>query len=1012
MPYLSEIENDYVLGDLKVFREFDISHFISNARTALSGKAEIVKLDDKFNYYTSTLERAINSFQNIIVDSERIKNFLGNYSDIDTSNIMMNDVNSLDVITIRPQYIGQYTNMVGDVINAVLKGNDTIDTSGYLSGEYPLKVRRQVVKTTLPFAAPTKELIKISKHTLVPVNDSYVKTKVIPFVNNYKNLQHDTITEATATLNAIKEAEITMKGMIKVLNKRKLDGSIPSDKLNKVNQISYNAIRGILDIVSYTTYMTIRKLNIVSSNILACNKLYNSMSNLVTSKEPDDVTEAFTDIIIPTDTNSLAEDFIAGNTGAFEDLANRIYSFHSDIPGLDTSEMMPTLTDKNLADMELGQYNFNAAPYKEAYKIFDSINGGLDTIAAASDDYLMVFDDIIKEAGFLMRLEDRYKTYIDALDDVSEYRSGSSLSGITNSGNKMVFLRLLAEIKNYPELVSSIANICLETKTKLDMLLKRFASNINGEFKDAEAVNELKVFLSDLVDQYQKITILISGKLMHRLRLMGNILAELESSDESDMNQASPIAIDTDSTVDFSEGFRDAMYDEVENNTKAIMEHLELEYYSARMKLRNGVDVIYEADAVQPSTTNATGNKEQTTNASTVSVQDNTPAPAPQPGTPEANNIDVSGKFKTQADNFIAKVNKKAAKNKGWIDDNLDNLQSRSFSNVSINRINTNFDDQATIKSLNALADDITSLAKRPSDLQAIQTLGDVPGKLGYNELAGLNADAGIEKQASNYFTTGSVTDPQTQNIANGELKTLVLNKILPRAKAFYPSDPKSTDGTSNGIKDAVYRIGDAMSTLKAASVGTAAPTTPGNSTATPASTPAPTNQPSGGTQSPTPASTSAPQQINASVDVDDISNYSIFAEADAVKNVDAVPKKSPGNVNTKASLKSAYALVDKFVSAIVGGAMNARYNVNNGDMTTLAGLVPKGSNDAPKSNSDKKEDNEPQSPKAPAAPGTPPPSQPQPQQVNASVDYDDIEYGYDLKTENSLAEIEEFLGL
>ena len=39
MPYLSEIEDDYVLGDLKVFREFDVSHFISNARTALSGKA-------------------------------------------------------------------------------------------------------------------------------------------------------------------------------------------------------------------------------------------------------------------------------------------------------------------------------------------------------------------------------------------------------------------------------------------------------------------------------------------------------------------------------------------------------------------------------------------------------------------------------------------------------------------------------------------------------------------------------------------------------------------------------------------------------------------------------------------------------------------------------------------------------------------------------------------------------------------------------------------------------------
>ena len=53
MPYLSGIEEDFVLDDLKVFREFDISHFISNAKTAISGKAEIVKLDSKGNQYIS-----------------------------------------------------------------------------------------------------------------------------------------------------------------------------------------------------------------------------------------------------------------------------------------------------------------------------------------------------------------------------------------------------------------------------------------------------------------------------------------------------------------------------------------------------------------------------------------------------------------------------------------------------------------------------------------------------------------------------------------------------------------------------------------------------------------------------------------------------------------------------------------------------------------------------------------------------------------------------------------------
>ena len=146
MPYLSGIEEDFVLDDLKVFREFDISHFISNAKTAISGKAEIVKLDSKFDYYTSTLERAINTFQNIVVDSEKVRKCLSEITDIDSFKLMMNDINSVDVISIRPQYIGQYTTLVGEAIDKVLKGVATLDDNvGFLSGEYPLRVRRQVV---------------------------------------------------------------------------------------------------------------------------------------------------------------------------------------------------------------------------------------------------------------------------------------------------------------------------------------------------------------------------------------------------------------------------------------------------------------------------------------------------------------------------------------------------------------------------------------------------------------------------------------------------------------------------------------------------------------------------------------------------------------------------------------------------------------------------------------------------------------------------------------------------
>ena len=121
MSFMSGIEDEFVFGDLKVYREFDISHFISNARSALTNKIETVKFNNKLNHYSTTLEKAIKCFSDIVVDTESMKTFLNSYNRIDRQ-FTMRDVESLDVITIKPQYIGQYTTMVGNMIDDILKG--------------------------------------------------------------------------------------------------------------------------------------------------------------------------------------------------------------------------------------------------------------------------------------------------------------------------------------------------------------------------------------------------------------------------------------------------------------------------------------------------------------------------------------------------------------------------------------------------------------------------------------------------------------------------------------------------------------------------------------------------------------------------------------------------------------------------------------------------------------------------------------------------------------------------
>ena len=50
MSYLKSLEREYVLGDVQIFHEFDTSHFISNAKSAITNKVEAVNMNMKFDY--------------------------------------------------------------------------------------------------------------------------------------------------------------------------------------------------------------------------------------------------------------------------------------------------------------------------------------------------------------------------------------------------------------------------------------------------------------------------------------------------------------------------------------------------------------------------------------------------------------------------------------------------------------------------------------------------------------------------------------------------------------------------------------------------------------------------------------------------------------------------------------------------------------------------------------------------------------------------------------------------
>ena len=161
---LDSLEREYAMGDLKLYREFDSSHFISNAKSAITNKVEAVNLRMKMNYYSSMLTKALNDFSAINLDKDEFNDFIGKFESMDRlpeMNLTIRDLNQEDIGAIKPQYISQYVLMIQMMVDKVL--NNAISDAElmrFISNEFPIKVEKQVIKTEIGYGLTSKEMLK------------------------------------------------------------------------------------------------------------------------------------------------------------------------------------------------------------------------------------------------------------------------------------------------------------------------------------------------------------------------------------------------------------------------------------------------------------------------------------------------------------------------------------------------------------------------------------------------------------------------------------------------------------------------------------------------------------------------------------------------------------------------------------------------------------------------------------------------------------------------------------
>lgn len=807
MNYMNEKEQSFVLGDMEVFNEFDMSHFISNTKTAITNKAETVNVNLKFDYYSNTLEKAMKSFSDISLEKDSMKEFLvkfDDYNKLETSNTLVRDIELAENTVIKPQYFHQYIELVTKTIEDFL--NDKIDfaqASRLMTNEIPVKVEKQIVKTNLPYGITSKELRKETtvNAPFVKADGKFIKEKVIPFVTRYNKLKEETKTEADATLSAIKETEQSIKGMLEVLNKIRIEGELSSEKLVEVNQLAYNSIRGVISVVSFVSFMLIHKLNVISTNVITCNKLYVDVFNTVNTNE--NVTE---DLIVNVDEVSLGTELLEGKSTALTILSNRIYEYNT--------QMLNVNTDRD--EINHDELDVVETLYDEVMKAYELINGGIHSInTEIHKDNVLVFNDITSISGLNINLCDRFREVINAINDMSMY----NVDTCANSMDIDMYTRMLDEVNKYSDRMDKIAAICNRVIVTIAKLQEDISNNVNNEFKDMETITELRVFLKSVRDQYIDMTNSIANNFMKRLKEIGNRLNILNSyNDESNVKSNDVETSEEDSVIeidDFDEEVSESVFDIIveskESEYMDTFKELQKSFIREKALITEGVITVFEAEQPAQGTNNTNAQQNTNTNNGTNNANTNDAKPKVIDNSGNNNNTSTnntnnqnqnSENNSTSLNSLIETVKnvwtkivetlrnsskKKAAHNQKFIESNKQALLDRSYNNVAIEVVPYNNKPiDGIISDLNKLASNVSSGMLTAQVIQGFNSKQDVVAKL-LPFISGVNAEEDIKTQVYNFYAMGNTkTAPKTTTIANGQLKSLVANEMIPYCENYY----------------------------------------------------------------------------------------------------------------------------------------------------------------------------------------------------------------------------------
>ena len=549
-------------------------------------------------------------------------------------------------------------------------------------------MKENIAKSSFKENKSIRELIKSPIPVVdVPVTTEYIDSTVIPFISKYESYKIGLCKKGTEIISDIKKETERMNVIRKILSKFTSQPDTSKKFKDKLEKYFFNAEKNFLELCAYTAFIYVRT---ASAYIFDCSN-YTSFVNEFknTYNQLSDVYQeiADTSFIFPLDGESVTRDFLSNGCNSLIGYVDNIMRYHTFlITGISRKTDTPYDDSEEKIYELLEDITYDKYPYDNMKQMYGEISQSLDIIAEKCDDYLQPFDNLLSEAGLIGPINQKYNKVMQSIENTDIYGTDISLLTLSDGGKEAAF-RILKELNEFPDTIVEISSLATMVYNKINEIIGRMKTNINGEYKHGIIIEKTITFLNDFIDQYKEITKQFMRGLIKRLCTLNCLLEKYEVAQDNVYKESVDVKI---KEPNFDQIYIEGSIACDELKEEMIFTNLLKNYHKERVLKESGIELVYEdgeeKKSISPSVT-IKGEIDQNTATDKSNTSGNSTESKESAATSlKKSVIDIlNGLIKKLTDSIKSESNK-ANKNSmiNFIDDNKDMLVSRRYTNISI----------------------------------------------------------------------------------------------------------------------------------------------------------------------------------------------------------------------------------------------------------------------------------------------------------------------------------------